>query len=191
MFLAVSSERPLSPVKRTLGIVALICAVLAAQSPAPGSAPTFQASQDLRLEIPANGNLRVENLRGGVIAELWDRNYVSVSAITDSGQQSRSPAVIQRSDTLLSVRVARGPAGAQKINLELRIPARAHAAIVTGAGSVDVRGAPAALLIQTISGEIRVELPNNASADVVAESRTGTISSSFSSVVVNQTSRPQ
>src|SRR6267143_1110253 len=154
MFLAVSSERPLSPVKRTLGIVALICAVLAAQSPASGSAPTFQASQDLRLELPANGNLRVENLRGGVIAELWDQNFVSVSAITDSGEHSRSPAMIQRSDTLLSVRVGRGPIGAQKINLELRIPARAHAAIV-------------------------------------ADSRTGNISSSFSSVAVNRTSRPQ
>ena len=191
MFLAVSSERPLSPVKRTLGIVALIWAVLAAQGPAPGSAPTFQASQDLRLELPANGNLRVENLRGGVIAELWDQNYVSVAAITDSGEHSRSPAVIQRTDTLLSLRVARGPVGAQKLNLELRIPARAHAAILTGSGSVEVRGAPAALLIQTISGEIRVELPNNAGADIVAESRTGNISSSFSSVAVNQTSRPQ
>ena len=191
MFLAVSSERALSPGKKTLGIVALICAVLVAQGPAPGSAPAFQSNQDLRLELPANGNLRVENLRGGVIAELWDQDYVSVSAITDSGEHSRSPAVIQRSDTLLSVRVARGPVGAQKINLELRIPARAHAAIVTGAGSVEVRGAPAALLIQTISGEIRVELPNNTGADIVAESRTGNISSSFSSVVVNQTSRPQ
>jgi VWFA-related protein len=191
MFLAVSSERALSPVKRTLGIVALICAVLVAQEPAPGSTPAFQSNPDLRLELPANGNLRVENLRGGVIAEFWDQNYVSVSAITDSGERSRSPAVIQRSDTLLSVRVARGPVDAQRINLELRIPARAHVAIVTGAGSVEVRGAPVALLIQTISGEIRVDLPNNAGADIVAESRTGNVSSSFSSLAVNQTSRPQ
>lgn len=191
MFLAVSSERAFSPVKRTLGIVALICAVFIAQEPASGAARAFQAEQDVRLELPANGNLRVENLRGGVMAELWDRNYVSVSAITDSGELSRSPAVIQRSDTLLSLRVARGPVGAQRINLELRIPSRAHAAIVTGAGSVEVKGAPAALLIQTISGEIRVELPDNAGADIVAESRTGNISSSFSSIVVDQASRPQ
>jgi Ca-activated chloride channel family protein len=191
MFLALSSERVRSSAQRTLGIVALICAVLVTQQPATGSAVLFQVNPDLRLELPANGNLRVENLRGGVIAELWDQNYVSVSAVTDSGERSRSPAVIQRSDTLLSVRVARGSVGAQKITLELRIPARAHAAIVTGAGSVAVKGAPAALLIQTISGEIRVELSNNAAADIVAESRTGNISSTFSSVVVNQASRPQ
>src|SRR5260370_4424192 len=107
MFVAVSRDRSLFSLKKTLGIMALACAVLAAQNPAPGAAASFQSNEDLRLELPANGNLRVENLRGGVIAELWDRNYVSVSAITDSGQQSRSPAVIQRSDTRLSLRVAR------------------------------------------------------------------------------------
>ena len=191
MFLAVSSARALSPLKKTLGIGTLICAVLFAQLAMPGTAPAFQAIQELRLELPANGNLRVENLRGGVIAELWNENYVAVSAITDSGQQSKSPAVIQRSDSLLSVRVTRGPLEAQKINLELRIPARAHAAIVTADGSVEVRGAPAALLIQTTAGEIRVELPSDANADVVADTRTGSITSSFSSVSVNQASRPQ
>ena len=191
MFLAVSSERVLSPLKSTLGILILICAVFTAQARVPGPVYASPANQDLRLELPTNGNLRVENLRGGVIVELWEENYVSVSAITDSGEQSRSPAVIARSESLLSVRVARGPVGAQKINLELRIPARAHAAVVTGAGSVEVRGAPAALLIQTTSGEIRVELPNNVSADVLAESRTGSITSSFSSASVNQASRPQ
>jgi hypothetical protein len=129
MLFAVSSKRALSPLKKTLGIGTLICAVLFVQPGMPGSASAFQSTQELRLELPANGNLRVENLRGGVIAELWNESYVSVSAITDSGLQSRSPAVIQRSDSLLSVRVARGPLGAQRINLELRIPARAHAAI--------------------------------------------------------------
>src|SRR5216684_1002776 len=65
-----------------------------------------QTTGDLRFELPANGNLRVENLRGGVIAEVWKENYVSVVAITDSGRQSRSPAVIQRTESLLSIHVA-------------------------------------------------------------------------------------
>jgi VWFA-related protein len=46
-------------------------------------------------------------------------------------------------------------------------------------------------LIQTASGEIRVELANNANADVVADTRTGSITSSFSSLSVNRASRPQ
>ncbi|HLR07365.1 MAG TPA: VWA domain-containing protein [Pyrinomonadaceae bacterium] len=151
----------------------------------------LQAEAGLRLELPANGNLRVENLRGGVIVELWSENYVSVSAITDSGQESRSPAIVQRTDSLLSMRVSRGAAGAARINLKLKIPARAHVAIVTGDSSVQVRGLPAALLVQTISGEIRLELPNGAGADVLADSRTGTISSSLPSAVIDRAHRPQ
>lgn len=158
---------------------------------ASASSARSQADEGLHLELPANGNLRIENLRGGVIAQVWNEDYVSVSAIFDSGKQSRSPAVVQRTDSLLSVRVARAPLGAPRINLELRIPARAHAAIVTDEGSVEVRGLPAALLAQTTSGEIRVELPSSAGANLVAESRTGTVSSSLSSGAVNQASRPQ
>ena len=155
------------------------------------SSPGLQSADGLHLELPSNGNLRIENLRGGVIAQLWNEDYVSVSAIFDSGKQSRSPAVVQRTDSLLSVRVARAPAGGPHINLELRIPARAHVAIITGESSVEVRGLPAALLAQTISGEIRVELPNTAGANLVAESKTGTVSSSLPSAVVNKGSRPQ
>jgi Ca-activated chloride channel family protein len=150
-----------------------------------------QSEEGLRFELPANGNLRIENLRGGVIAEIWKENYVSLAAITDSGRQSRSPAVIQRTESLLGIHVARGTAGAQRINLQLRIPARAHAAIITGDGSVEVQGLPAALLVQTISGEIRVDVPQGSGADVVADSKTGTVSSSFAQAAVSRTSRPQ
>jgi VWFA-related protein len=151
----------------------------------------IQSDEGLRFELPANGNLRIENLRGGVIAEVWKENYVSVVAITDNGRQSRSPAVIQRTESLLSIRVARATAGAPRINLQLRIPARAHAAIITDDGAVEVMGTPAALLVQTVSGEIRADLTKNADADVVADSKTGTVSSSLSSVQVSQASRPQ
>jgi VWFA-related protein len=192
MLYAVPTDHsPNNSLRKLLCLVVGFCVIGLPLFGTARSAPNPQSTEGLRLELPANGNLRVENLRGGVIAELWNEDYVSVSAITDSGQQSRSPAVVQRSDSLLSVRIARGPLGAPKINLELRIPARAHAAIVTAAGSVEVRGAPAALLVQTNSGEIRVELPGNANADVVADSRTGSVTSSLSSLSVNQAGRPQ
>src|SRR5437588_10751156 len=92
---------------------------------------------DLRFELPSNGNIRIENLRGGVIAEFWNENYVSLSAISDSGQASHSPAVIQPTAGLLSIRVSRGSSNVSRINLELKIPVRTHAAIVTDSGSVE------------------------------------------------------
>jgi VWFA-related protein len=166
----------------------VLCFALVAQGGIGVSPALLQTPEGLRFDLPPNGNLRIENPRGGVFVEVWDENFVSVSAISDSGQQSRSPAVVQRTDGLLSIRVTRGP---QRINLQLRIPARAHAAIVTSDGSVEVRGLPAALLAQTISGEIRVEVLKGAGADVIADSKTGTVSSSFPSALVNQGSRPQ
>jgi VWFA-related protein len=187
MFLALIKERPLlDSRKNCLGLIAVLCVALVANAGA--ASPTHFQAEGVRFELPANGNLRIENLRGGVIVELWLENFVSVAAITDGGQQSRSPAVIQRTDSLLSIRVARSP---QHINLQLRIPARAHAAIITNNGSVEVHGLPAALLVQTISGEITVDFPKGSGADLIAESKTGAVTSSLGAAVVNQASRPQ
>ena len=189
MFPALLKGRALLyPRKNSFGLIAVLCFALVASAAAtilPVNVPT---PEGLRFELPANANLRIENLRGGVMVELWSENYVSLDAITDSGQQSRSPAVISRTDSLLSIRVARGP---QHINLQMRIPARTHAAIITNDGSVEVRGLPAALLVQTISGEIRVALPRDSGADVIADSKTGTVWSSFGSARVNPAGRPQ
>jgi len=176
--------------EKSIRFILILYLAFFANGASPGAARS-QSDEGLHLELPGNGNLRIENLRGGVIVQVWSEDYLSVSAIFDSGKQSRSPAVVQRTDSLLSVRVARGPAGGPRINLELRIPARAHAAIITAEGAIEVRGLPAALLAQTISGEIRVELPDSAGTNLVAESKTGIVSSSLSSAVVNQASRPQ
>ena len=192
MFLALRKGRALLffP-QNSFGLIAVLCLALVAQAGPSIPTANFQSPEGLRFELPANGNLRIENLRGGVIAALWNENYVSVSAVADNGQVSTLPAVIDRTDSLLSVRMARGPLGAPRINLELRIPARAHAAIITSEGSVEVLGTPAALLVQTISGEIRAEFTKDAGADVVADSKTGSVSSSLSSIQVSQGSRPQ
>ena len=163
----------------TLSLHKLFCAVIAATL-AFGSIITASRSVDagqttgaLRLELPANGGIRIENLRGSVIARVWKESYVAVAAVGDSGEPRSLPAVVDRGETFLSIRLARAPKGSPRINLELNIPERAHLAIGTGEGPVDVRGLPAALLAQSVSGEIHIELPQNAEATVVADSKTG------------------
>jgi len=178
----------------TLSLHKLFCAVIAATL-AFGSIITASRSVDagqttgaLRLELPANGGIRIENLRGSVIAKVWKESYVSVAAVGDSGEARSLPAVVDRGETFLSIRLARAPKGSPRINLELNIPERAHLAIGTGEGPVDVRGLPAALLAQSVSGEIHIELPQNADATVVADSKTGSVTSSISSLEVNRSS---
>lgn len=181
----------------TYSLNKLVCAAVAAflalsllMAAAPASTAT-QASGELRFELPANGNIRVENFRGSVIAQVWKESYVSVAAVADSGEASRFPPVVDRGEGLLSIRLARGQKGGPRINLELNVPERAHLAIVTSDGPIEVRGLAAGLLAQSVSGEIRIELPDNGQATVIADSKTGEVSSSIPSLEVNRRGSPQ
>jgi VWFA-related protein len=171
-------------------LVAVALAWLPCISPASGSA-TIQSNGELRFELPANGNLRVENLRGAVMAETWQENYVSVSAVSDNGDSSTTPPVVDRGESLLSIRLARGPKAAPRVNLELHVPARAHLAIQTADGAVSIRGVPAALLAQSFSGEIRLEVQQNSNATLVADSKTGGVTSAIDALTVNRSGSPQ
>ena len=118
------------------------CSVLALAILALCAALNFSHAQEpegVRADLPANGNLRVENLRGDITLEVWNENFVSISA-TVEGQQ-RSPAVIQRTERLLSIRVPPGTrAKATRVDLTVRIPVRSHAAIITTGGAVRIPG---------------------------------------------------
>src|SRR2546421_1754327 len=159
-------------------------------SPTDASA-TIQSNSELRFELPANGNLRVENLRGAVMAEIWQENYVSVSAVSDNGEASTTPPVVDRGEGLLSIRLARAPKAAPHVNLQLHVPARAHLAIQTADGAVQVEGLPAALLAQSFSGEIGVDLPLSSDTNLVADSKTGNVTSSIAGLAVNRGLSPQ
>src|SRR2546430_14332853 len=111
IYRAPSTRSQIFSLLKMLRVFALALSLLAI--PAVNS----QTNNGLHFELPANGNLRVENLRGAVIAEVWNENYVSVSAVADSGEPVKSPAVIESSSTLLSVRVARGPTVSAQVNL--------------------------------------------------------------------------
>ncbi len=177
----------------TYSLLKLLCAV-SLVLPLFGSLLTkvsSQANDALRFELPANGNLRVENWRGAVIAEVWNENYVSVSAISDNGQAVNVPPVVDRGETLLSIRLSRGTVNMSPVNLSLRVPTRTHLSITTGAGSIAVAGAPAALLVQSGTGEIQLNLPPRVGASIVADSKTGSVISSIGELAANRGAVPQ
>src|SRR2546423_13705647 len=182
---------PFLPLQKFVCVMtAVALAWLPCISPANASA-NIQSNSELRFELPANGNLRVENLRGAVMAEIWQENYVSVSAVSDNGELSTTPPVVDRGEGLLSIRLARAPKAAPHVNLQLHVPARAHVAIQTADGAVQVGGLPAALLAQSFSGEISIDLPLNSDANLVADSKTGNVTSSIAALAVNRGLSPQ
>jgi len=104
MFLAVLKARALPTFrKNSFGLIAVLCSALVANAGPIISPAHFQISEGLRFELPANGNLRIENLRGGVIVEVWSENFVSLAAITDSGHRKRrtGPDTEQRGGNVL------------------------------------------------------------------------------------------
>jgi VWFA-related protein len=133
------------------------------------------------LDLPASGEVRIENRRGHVRVEVWDESHVSVRAqVEGAAPVKRSPIVIRQTNRLLDISVARASKTARgRVDLILRIPDSARALVVTTSGEAEVRGLPATLSVETASGDISVVLPAGVDADVTALTRTGSIDSTL------------
>src|SRR5260370_3551448 len=96
MFLAVpTTSSPFFFFRKLLCLLAGLCLAFVANVAVTNGAG-LQAEAGLRLELPANGNLRVENLRGGAIVALWSANYLSASPVTCSCHDNPPPATAPR-----------------------------------------------------------------------------------------------
>jgi VWFA-related protein len=140
-----------------------------------------QVDEGVRADLPLGGELRIENRRGDIFVEVWQEKHVSVSATIEGATPRRSPVIIQRTEALLTIGVVRATAAANaaRVDLHLRIPERSRVEIVTSDGQIEVRGLPATLSAQTVSGDIRAEFPNNSDAAIRAETLSGTIFSAL------------
>ncbi len=95
---------------------------LAAFSPA-----TAHADDEIRIDLPAGGQLKVRNDFGDVSAEVWNQKFVAVSAIIGgdgSTRFSRSPIIIDNRGSLISISVVRRPIDpVVPVHLKIKIPA--------------------------------------------------------------------
>src|ERR1043165_3662936 len=102
--------------KVLLGLIVLI-----AFSPA-----TAHADDEIRIDLPAGGQLKVRNDFGNVNAEVWSNSYVAVSAIIGgdgSARLSRSPIIIDNRGSLLTISVVRRPIDpVVPIHLKIKVP---------------------------------------------------------------------
>ena len=97
----------------------------------PTIAPAFPANfadDEIRIDVPADGQITVRNDFGSVSVEIWDNSYVAVSATFDgSARFSRSPIVIDNRGKLLAISVVRRPIDPSVgIHLQLKVPATAQ-----------------------------------------------------------------
>jgi VWFA-related protein len=131
---------------------------LAAFSPA-----TAYADDEIRIDFPAGGQLKVRNDFGDVMVEVWSNNHVAVSAIIGgdgSKRLTRSPIIIDNRGSLVTISVVRRPVDpAVPIHLKLKVPADADITAVQGTSKplqTRVGNGGRKIDIQTQTGEIRL-----------------------------------
>ena len=139
--------------KAILGLI-----FLAAFSPA-----TAYADDEIRIDFPAGGQLKVRNDFGDVMVEVWSNNHVAVSAIIGgdgSRRLTRSPIIIDNRGSLVTISVVRRPVDpAVPIHLKLKVPADADITAVQGTSKplqTRVGNGGRKIDIQTQTGEIRL-----------------------------------
>lgn len=98
--------------------------VLAAFSPTKA-----YADDEIRIDLPAGGQLKVRNDYGDVTAEVWSNTHVAVSAIIGgdgSVRLTRSPIIIDNRGSVITISVVRRPIDpAVPIHLRIKVPENA------------------------------------------------------------------
>jgi VWFA-related protein len=91
------------------------------------SPTTAHADDEIRIDLPAGGQLKVRNDFGNVSVEVWQNTYAAVSAVVGgdgSTRLKRSPILIDNRGSLISISVVRRPVDPViPIHLKLKIPA--------------------------------------------------------------------
>src|SRR6185436_7070068 len=140
-----------------------------------------EASQGLQMEFPAGGQLRIENDLGSVTAESWSQKYVYVTASGEAGSSRLSSVVIENGNQGFVIRVRRRPGTpVSLIDLSVKFPESARVEIETGNGKVSLRGIPSSVTVKSFAGDLNVELPESANADIVARATKGSVKSELS-----------
>jgi VWFA-related protein len=166
------------PPKRVFALVlcfALVPLTLAA------AALQSETPQGIRIEFVTGTHLRVENQFGDIDAEVWNENYVTVSATVEGNKPlARSPVVIENRKQLLLISIVRRPTDAPlAIKLTVKIPESAHAEIVTGKNSISLRGTPSSASLRSMSGDVTVGFTKTPNADILARSISGSVASTL------------
>ncbi len=154
---------------------------------APLAVASMQAEQGIRIDVPVDGQVRIENQFGAVKAEVWNEKYVLVAAEFESGAIfKRSPVVIDNRNKLLLISIIRTPLDpAAGILLTIRIPRTVHVEVTTGHGSIVLIGLPASVSARSVSGDVRAELSQPLNVDINARSVSGVIRSELESPLVD------
>jgi VWFA-related protein len=135
-----------------------------------------QDSPALNVFPPENGKIRLENSFGDIEVAVWQENYIGVSTKGLPANLKISPLELKRSENDLHIKVSANlPKNQYPIALKLKVPANSKLQVSTGKGIVNIDGLPASLYVQSLSGDINFNLPENPNISITAHSKNGSI----------------
>src|ERR1044071_3776105 len=107
------------------------------------SPTTAYADDEIRIDMPAGGQLKVRNDFGNISAEVWSNSYVAVSAtIGGDGSRAltRSPIIIDNRGLLITISVVRRPIDpVVPIHLKIKVPDNADITARSARGDIQTR----------------------------------------------------
>src|ERR1041384_3215619 len=119
---------------------------------------TAYADDEIRIDLPAGGQLKVRNDFGNINAEVWGNSYVAVSAnIGGDGSRSlsRSPIIIDNRGSLLTISVVRRPIDPLvPVDLNIKIPETSKFEASTTNGAIKIFGMPSDANLSSSSGAL-------------------------------------
>ena len=141
---------------------------------------------DIRIDVPADGRVQVDNKFGDVTAEVWNNQYVSVSTVVSNAAPSvalkRSPILIDNRGTYLSISAVRVPiSSTATIDLRIKIPPKANLEVSTTSGRIIIRGLSSSALLKSGSGDIEASIDEPLNVNLTARATRGLITSNFPS----------
>jgi DUF4097 and DUF4098 domain-containing protein YvlB len=117
------------------------------------STPTVSSAADTVVAVDRGTRLEVENWRGQVVVQGWDRDAVRIQA---TGAAGARPDIV-RAGTILRVRGDNGPTRPARTDFTLTVPRWMDLRVHGQQIDVDVRGVGGDVAVETVSGSVRVE----------------------------------
>src|SRR5258705_5330790 len=145
----------------------------------PISSRSIQTDSDIRIDVPPDGLVKIENRFGNVSAEVWNNRFVSVSAYVEGNARlSRSPILLDNRNSTLNISVVRSPLDpAVAVHLIVKIPDSSRLEIGTNTGFITLSGLPAKANLKSVSGDIQSKLPDGIDAKIKAQTTRGVVTS--------------
>jgi Ca-activated chloride channel homolog len=147
---------------------------------ATGRTPVFEES---RISRTFNGSFQtiiIENLDGAIEAQVWPSSSVALTASRlGSGNDSRLEAEVlieQPSPGALKI-TAKPDARLNPINIFVSVPSTAHLVLRGGKERAVLRGLPASVAVETVSGNVSLYLSDKSNTDLSLRAIQGAINS--------------